>query len=84
MEPQVLDDATVVDLARIAGIPLSDTEAAPRIAAGASAAIAAVRSACHDTLFDHEPSEFLATLEALADPGSGTAAGVADPSAGKP
>lgn len=67
MEPLILDDATVVDLARIAGIPLSDTEAAPRIAAGASAAIAAVRAVCHDTLFDYEPADFLPTLEALAD-----------------
>ena len=55
-------------LAAIAGVPIDDQAAAARIAAGASAAIKAVRSVTSDTLFDCEPSDFLATLEQLADP----------------
>ena len=61
-----LDPSTVRDLAGLAGLPLED-EAAARIAAGASAAIAAVAANVRETLFDVEPNDYLATLEALAD-----------------
>ena len=39
---------------------------AERIAAGATAAIAAVRGQVTATLFDHEPADYLALLERLA------------------
>ena len=77
-----LADATIVDLARMTGIPLADAEAASRIAAGASAAIEAVRSigagSESGSLFDYEPSDYLATLESLAEdtPGGSTAPAV--------
>jgi hypothetical protein len=67
MTSQSLSDETVVELAQLVGIPLSDGAAAARIAAGASAAIAAVRDVSTDTLFDVEPSDYLAVLEQLAD-----------------
>jgi hypothetical protein len=46
---------------------------AARIAAGAGAAVAAVREALSrvddpDALFEREPAEYLALLEALAEP----------------
>ena len=62
-----LDSATVRDLARLAGLPLEDEASAARIAAGASAAIAAVAASVSETLFDIEPNDYLATLERLAD-----------------
>jgi hypothetical protein len=62
-----LDPATVRDLARLAGLPLEDEACAARIAAGASAAIAAVGASVRETLFDLEPNDYLATLERLAD-----------------
>lgn len=65
-----LDADVVVALAAVAGIPLADADSAARIAAGASAAIAAVRRVVTDTLFDHEPADYLGTLEQLADSGA--------------
>ena len=66
MTSGTLDPNAVVAFAAAAGIPLADPEAAARLAAGAQAAIEAVRSAGNATLFDHEPSDFLPTLERLA------------------
>ncbi len=62
-----LAPSTVRDLARLAGLPLDDAATAARIAAGASAAVAAVAASVHEPLFDHEPNDYLATLERLAD-----------------
>ena len=61
-----LDPSTVRDLAGLAGLPLEE-DAAVRIAAGASAAIAAVAANVRETLFDVEPNDYLATLEDLAE-----------------
>ena len=63
-----LDAATVEVLARLVGYPPLAPERAARIAAGASAALAAVRATEHGSLFDLEPAAFLAELERLADP----------------
>ena len=61
-----LDPATIRDLARLAGLPLDDDTLAPRIAGGASAAIAAVAASVREPLFDVEPGDYLGTLERLA------------------
>jgi len=61
-----LDPDTVLDLARMAGLPLEDPALAARIAAGASTAIDAVRASVREPLFDGEPGDYLATLERLA------------------
>ncbi len=61
-------DASLLQaLAGVTGLPpLSESDAA-RVAAGAQAAIDAVRAAGGEAeLFDTEPSEFLPALEALA------------------
>jgi hypothetical protein len=57
---------TVLDLARAEGFGELGDEVAGSIAAGASAAIAAVRRALNGPLFDAEPAQFLPLLEALA------------------
>ena len=61
-----LDPAVVAALASAAGIPLADNAAAARVAAGAQAAIAAVRAKLGEPLFENEPSDYLSTLERLA------------------
>lgn len=72
-----LSIGAVRELAALAGVPVDDDAAAARIAAGAGAAVAAVRAALADlegadgaladgALFEREPSEYLALLEALA------------------
>lgn len=66
MDTDSLDANAVAALARAAGIPLTDQAMAERIAAGATAAIAAVRGQVTATLFDHEPADYLALLERLA------------------
>jgi hypothetical protein len=66
MDIDSLDGNTVAAIARAAGIPIRDQETAERIAAGATAAIAAVRGQVTTTLFDHEPADYLALLERLA------------------
>ena len=66
MDNDSLDGNAVVAIARVAGIPIADQEMAERIAAGASAAIAAVRTQVTTTLFDYEPADYLALLERLA------------------
>ena len=66
MSAEPLDPAAVAALARAAGIPVADAAMAERIAAGASAAIAAVRGQVAATLFDHEPADYLPLLERLA------------------
>lgn len=67
--PQI-DADTVLDLARAQGQHWIDAAAAERIAAGASAAIAAVRATLHDEpgLLTAEGAAFLAVLESLAAP----------------
>ncbi len=68
-----VSSATVLESAAVIGLPLDDEAVAARIAAGAGAAVAAVRAALShldddDALFEREPSEYLALLEALAEP----------------
>jgi hypothetical protein len=78
MSRETLSPATVAALARLLGIPVTDSNVAERIAVGAGAAIAAVceqlalesdaQSAgpSGNPLFDCEPGDYLATLERLA------------------
>lgn len=71
-----VSSATVLESAAVIGIPLDDQAVAERIAAGAGAAVAAVREALShldddDALFEREPSEYLALLETLAEPPAG-------------
>jgi hypothetical protein len=66
MDDDSLDANAVATLARAAGIPIADQAMAERIAAGATAAIAAVRGQVSSTLFEHEPADYLALLERLA------------------
>lgn len=73
------DAADVAAFARVAGIPLAGPDAAGQIAAGASAAIAAVRGCADAELFDYEPSDFLSLLESLADAQVAPAGFVAPP-----
>lgn len=70
--------AAVLESAAVIGLPLDDEAAAARIAAGAGAAVAAVRAtlaelddAEADELFGREPAEYLALLESLAEPAAG-------------
>jgi len=68
-----VSSATVLESAGVIGLPLDDEAVAARIAAGAGAAVAAVREALShlddaDALFEREPSEYLALLESLAEP----------------
>ncbi|MFN5011889.1 MAG: hypothetical protein ACK5F5_11845 [Gammaproteobacteria bacterium] len=68
-----VSSSTVRGSAAVAGLPLEDEAVAARIAAGAGAAVAAVREALSrvddpDALFEREPAEYLALLEALAEP----------------
>ena len=69
----------VAALARLSGVPLADSDAAARVASGANAAIAAVRRVVGDSLFDYEPSDYLATLEQLADADAAAAAAAPSP-----
>jgi hypothetical protein len=66
MSDDSLDGDAVATFARAAGIPITDPAMAERIAAGATAAIAAVRAQVTTTLFDHEPADYLALLERLS------------------
>lgn len=64
-----IDAATVLDLARLQGQAWMDEATAGRIAAGASAAIDAVRDALDQAapgLEADRGADFLATLESLA------------------
>ena len=67
-----MDPGIVIALADLAGLPLADAAMAERIAAGASAAIEAVRTQLlagvfdDPSLFEYEPADSLATLERLA------------------
>ena len=68
-----LPPSTVLVSAAAMGLPIDDEATAARIAAGASAAVAAVRAAAGSVgddplLFEREPADYLALLEALADP----------------
>ncbi len=66
-DPPALDAATVGALADQLGYPPLAADTAARIAAGAAAAVAAVRATATVSLFDREPGQFLAELERLAD-----------------
>lgn len=71
-----VSSSTVLESAAVVGLPLDDDAVAARIAAGAGAAVAAVREALSrvddpDALFEREPAEYLALLEALAEPPKG-------------
>jgi hypothetical protein len=72
MTVKSMDPGIVAALADLAAVPLADAAMAERIAAGANAAIAAVRTQLqagafdYSSLFDHEPGDYLATLERLA------------------
>ena len=66
-----IDAALVRAMARLAGVPVTDDAMASRIAGGAAAAFAAVRSASGGSLFEQEPAAFLPALERLADPEAG-------------
>ena len=70
-----VSSSTVLESAAVVGLPLEDEAVAARIAAGAGAAVAAVLAtlakldeAEADALFGREPAEYLALLEALAEP----------------
>jgi hypothetical protein len=66
-----IDADTVLALARAQGQHWLDAAAAERIAAGATAAIAAVSATLRSAepgLLTAESAAFLATLESLADP----------------
>ena len=68
-----VSSSTVLESAAVVGLPLDDDAVAARIAAGAGAAVAAVREALSrvddpDALFEREPAEYLVLLEALAEP----------------
>ena len=66
-ESPELTPALVLALAEAAGHPSLDPATAARIAAGATAAVRAVAASAADTsLFDAEPTDFLAELERLA------------------
>jgi Pyruvate/2-oxoacid:ferredoxin oxidoreductase gamma subunit len=66
MSEPTLNAAAIAALAAAAELPLDDEAMAARIAAGASAAIAAVRAQHGQLLFEFEPADYLATLERLA------------------
>ena len=61
-----LDATTVQALGAAIDLPLPSAAEAARVAAGAQAAIDAVRSMADIELFEEEPGEFLRTLELLA------------------
>ena len=64
--PASLDAATARAMARLAGYAALDEATVERIAAGATAAVRAVRASAGAELFDVEPVQFLAELERLA------------------
>ena len=61
-----LDVATARALARLAGYAALDEATIERMAAGAAAAVRAVRASAGADLFDVEPVQFLTELERLA------------------
>ena len=68
-----IDSTSVLALARVQGHDWIDEAAAQRIAAGATAAVAAVTASLQQFepgLLVTDSAEFLATLEALAEPGT--------------
>lgn len=70
-DPVRIDAALVRAMGRLAGVPVADDAMAERIAAGALAAVAAVRRAGGESLFEQEPAAFLPALERLAGPDAG-------------
>jgi hypothetical protein len=70
---QKIDSTSVMVLARVQGHDWIDEAAAQRIAAGATAAVAAVTASLQQFepgLLVTDSAEFLATLETLAEPGA--------------
>ncbi len=67
-----MDARTVQAIAAAIELPLPLEAEAARVAAGAQAAIDAVRSMAHLELFEEEPGEFLQTLELLAQDAAST------------
>ncbi|MEY2624956.1 MAG: amidase [Gammaproteobacteria bacterium] len=71
-----LSAAAVLEIARLNGVPVDDEAMAARIAAGGSAAVAAVNALHRQIdgarLSDVEPSDYLPTLESLAAKVPGT------------
>ena len=70
---QKIDATAVLSLARAQGHAWIDEAAAQRIAAGATAAVTAVTASLpqlESGLLVADPAEYLATLEALAEPGT--------------
>jgi hypothetical protein len=68
-----IDSTSVLALARVQGHDWIDEAAAQSIAAGATAAVAAVTASLRQLepgLLVADSGEFLATLEALAEPGT--------------
>lgn len=73
--PEPLSPAAMLELSSLSGIPVDDAAMAERIAAGAAAAVDAVRKVAatqgafdlDQWLFDVEPSGYLALLEQLAE-----------------
>jgi len=59
----------VTTLAALEGYPALDAETAARVAVGASNAVSAVAASVVDSSFEREPTDFLAELERLAEPG---------------
>ncbi|MFM7396482.1 MAG: amidase [Gammaproteobacteria bacterium] len=68
----MMSTASVLELAKLNGIPVDDEAMASRIALGGAAATAAVRAAASElgqtSLADVEPADYLSKLETLAAP----------------
>lgn len=65
----MLSASAILEYAALAGLPIDDASMAIRIAAGASAAAQAVeRIRDAGEPLAHEPSDYLACLEQLAEP----------------
>ncbi|MFM8518386.1 MAG: hypothetical protein ACKODA_11020 [Nevskiaceae bacterium] len=72
-----LSTSAMLELSSLSGIPVDDAAMAERIAAGAAAAVEAVRSIAANQgevdldqwLFEIEPAGYLALLEQLAEDG---------------
>jgi len=65
-EPALAPEVVMV-LARLAAYPPLDAETAARIAVGATHAVRAVAASATESVFDTEPSAYLAELERLAE-----------------
>lgn len=64
-----LTPGIIAALAALEGYPALDAETIARIAVGATNAVRAVAASVEESCFDSEPSDYLAELERLAEPG---------------